>query len=268
MNQPFSLTVLGARGSMASGRRELMRFGGDSSCYMVRAGDETVFLDAGSGLVSAPPRFPKPPVVLLSHLHLDHLLGLGMYPGFDVPGQRARIFVPFCESEAEANALLDRVFSPPIWPLRLSAFRGEPVLLPLPDRLALGDLLIETMEGHHPDRAMIFRLSFEGRSIVYATDYEYEESSFETLADFARGAELLLCDAQFTDEEYPARRGFGHSTPGMALELLRRSDAKRLLLIHHSPSVEDETLLLRERTLEDRRASYAREGMTIELQDL
>ena len=71
----FSLTVLGSRGSMAFGGEQCSRYGGDSSCYMVRAGEETVFLDGGTGICAAPSSYPKDPVVLLTHLHLDHIVG-------------------------------------------------------------------------------------------------------------------------------------------------------------------------------------------------
>ena len=106
MKKDFQLTVFGARGSMAACRDECSSFGGDTSCYMVQAGEETVFLDGGSGLASAPALYPKPPVILLSHLHLDHIIGLGMFTGFFVPGQRARLYVPFCENDESAADMI------------------------------------------------------------------------------------------------------------------------------------------------------------------
>ena len=259
MNKRFELTVLGSRGSMATGRKDCSLFGGDSSCYMVRAGDETVFLDAGSGLVAAPARYPKPPVILLSHLHLDHVIGLGMFPGFNEAGQRARVYLPFCGDAEEAAARMARVYSPPFWPIELGQLKGEPALLPLPPVLRIGELTAECMEGNHPNGAVILRLRFDGRSIVYATDYEYEECSFARLCAFAEGADLVLFDAQFTEEESRRCRGFGHSTAQAGMELMRRSAAKRLLLIHHAPASTDEVLLARETALTEG-ISYAREG--------
>ena len=90
----LSLKVLGTRGSMAVTHRNQQIFGGNTSCYMVRAGDETVFLDAGSGILSAPVDFPRPPHILISHLHLDHVLGLGMYPRLVMKGRETLIHVP------------------------------------------------------------------------------------------------------------------------------------------------------------------------------
>ena len=258
----FTLTVLGTRGSMASGRAEHALFGGDSSCYMLRAGEETIFLDAGSGLLRAPAELPKPPVILLSHLHLDHIMGLGMFSGMSRPG--LRIYLPFCQSPAEAAKLMERVYAPPFWPLRLPDFAGAPELLPLPERLEIGEVLAEAIPGHHPGGCMLLRLSCRGKRLVYATDYEYDAESFERLAAFARDAELLLYDGQFTPEECVSKAGFGHSSAEKGLELLEKSGARRLLLIHHDLGSGDEELLAREKRL-PAQAAYARAGQRIVL---
>lgn len=263
MKEVFQLTVLGARGSMAASRKDCGIFGGDTSCYLVRAGEETIFLDGGSGIASAPPTYPKPPVILLSHLHLDHVMGLGMFTGFFVPGQESRLYVPFCEDDEEAENMMARIFSPPFWPKKLNDLEGEPRILAMPQSFSVGDIRVETMEGNHPDRTVVIRLNYHDHSIVYATDYEVEEPSFSKLADFAAGADLLLFDAQFSEEELPTRRGFGHSTAEKGLELMSRSKAGRMLLIHHAPSSSDRVLLKREKMLNRVNVLYAREGETI-----
>ena len=262
MKDDFQLSVLGARGSMAASRKECSIFGGDTSCYLVRAGEETIFLDGGSGIASAPAIYPKPPVILLSHLHLDHVMGLGMFTGFFVPGQKASVYVPFCGDDEEAKNTMARVFSPPFWPKRLNELEGEPDILAMPRKFSVGDVEIETTEGNHPNRTLVFRLNYHGRSIVYATDYEVDEPSFSKLVDFAEGADLLLFDAQFSEEELPEKCGFGHSTAEKGLELMQRSGAKRLLLIHHAPSSSDRILLKREKLLNRGKVLYAREGET------
>ncbi len=266
MTRPvFQLTVLGARGSMAMGCRDNMLFGGDTSCYMVRAGDETVFLDAGSGIVSAPGSYPKPPVILLSHLHLDHIMGLGMFPALSNRSQKSILYVPFCNDRTSAELQMNRVFAPPVWPLKLSEYEGGIEILPLPDSFGIGALQIETIPGNHPGGCLIFRLRFQGKTIIYATDYEHTESSFLKLIEFSRDADLLLFDGQFIDELYDEKRGFGHSTAEKGLELMGSSNAKQLLLIHHDPGSTDRILLTREKRLANADASYAREGQTISL---
>ena len=256
------LAILGARGSIPVSGTQQTRFGGSTSCYMVEAGDETVFLDAGSGLVSAPVQFEKPPAILLSHLHLDHLLGLGMYPRLSESGAVTRVYLRAASTE-EAKERLAGIFAPPYWPLPLTDYKGSLELEPLRESFRVGSVLIECMEGRHPGGCEIFRLSCNDKRLVYATDYEPDEASFSRLITFSRDVDLLLYDAQYTAEEAETKKGFGHSTAEKGIELMERSGAKSLLLIHHSPHASDEELLRRERESGRENIRYAREGATI-----
>ena len=253
------ITVLGTRGSIPVSGPEYRLFGGATSCYMVEAGGETVFLDAGTGLISAPSDCPRPPVILLSHLHLDHLLGLGMYPRLSRPGARTRLMLT-AVSAREAAAQLAGLFAPPFWPLPLTEYRGTLEITPLSPDFHVGEIHVECLAGSHPGGCIVFRLSFRGKRLVYATDYEPETESFAALLNFCRGADLVLYDAQYTEEEYSGTRGFGHSTAEAGLALLEQSGAKKLLLVHHSPYARDEELLDRERTLGRAHVRFAREG--------
>lgn len=261
----FSLTVLGSRGSMAFCGNDCARFGGDSSCYMVRAGEETVFLDAGTGLSAAPEDYPRSPAILLSHLHLDHLIGLGVFPGLNNPHIHTRIYVPFCADRQAAEECMSRVFAPPFWPLRLTEYASRPEVLSLPDNISLGELGIEAIPGNHPGGCMAFRLRYQGKAIVYITDYEYEEKSFARLIVFSKDADLLLFDAQYTEDELKIKAGFGHASVGMGMKLMAMSGAKRMLLIHHDPKSFDPILDAREKNLARVNIFYARTGQCIEL---
>lgn len=236
------LKVLGARGSMAVTRKDQQIFGGNTSCYMIQAGEETVFFDAGSGLLNAPVEFPRPPRILVSHLHLDHVLGLGMYQRLSQKGKETLIYVPAGPGEDPAR-LLGGVFSPPYWPLSLDSYSGDVRILPLRFPLRIGDLIIEGAPGSHPGGNFIFRLSRQGRSIVYASDYEYDKQSFLRLIKMAAGADLVLLDGQYTAEELAMRRGFGHSCPEMGVKLKEQCGIKHLWLVHHDPQRTDEQLL-------------------------
>ena len=258
------LRVLGTRGSMAVTLKNRSVFGGSTSSYMVTAGQETVFLDAGTGLLTAPVDFPAPPHILLTHLHLDHLLGLGMYPRLSKAGEETLIHVPVGTGEDPAQ-VLDRLYSPPLWPVRLKVYGGNVSFLPLAFPLQLGGLTIEGIPGNHPGGSWIIKLSFQGKSIVYATDYEYEPASFARLAELARDADLILYDGQYSMQELEDHRGFGHSTPEYGLQLLEQSGAGQLWVIHHDPGRTDEELLARETVYEGKRLHFAREGEEITL---
>ena len=258
------LTVLGTRGSMSVSGTEYREFGGATSCYLVEAGEHTVLLDAGTGILRAPVQTAEFPIVLLSHLHADHVMGLGTYPRLSCTDARTDVYVP-AQSDEEAERLLACFYGPPLWPVGLDSYPGAPQVRALPAELHLGDLTIDVTEGCHPGGCKAFRLRYGGATLVYATDFEHTEDAVERLAEFAHGADLLLYDGQYDETSYEAHQGFGHSTPQMGLELLRRSGARRLLVIHHDPQSSDESLRRLERELGSEAVSFAREGQTIEL---
>ncbi len=258
------LTVLGSRGSSATGGPDYSEFGCSTSCYLVESQDDSVILDAGSGLLRAPVSCDKPRSIILSHLHLDHLLGLGMYSGLSCGNDRTCLFVS-ANTDDEARRLIERLYSPPYWPVSLWEYPGELVVCALPQTMDIGSMHIVTMAGNHPGGSMIIRIDCMGKRIVYATDYEHDMLTFARLTEFSRHADLVLYDAQYTDEEYEVHRGFGHSTFRKGIELMRNCEAKRLLLIHHDPKSTDGVLRHRERQLGCDNVRFAREGEVIAL---
>lgn len=258
------LTVLGTRGSMTVSSNDCREFGGATSCYLIQVGSQSVILDAGSGLLSAPTSFANPPVMLLSHLHLDHIMGLGMYSRLATKGTQTYLYMP-AQSRNEALRQLNGLFAPPYWPLKLTDYAGTLHVEPMPAKLRVGELTIDVMQGNHPGNSLVFRLSAGDKSLVYATDYEHDDQSFEHLVDFSTGTNLVLYDGQYAEGEYEVHRGFGHSTPQKGLELMRLCGAKRLLLVHHDPTSTDAMLRERERRLGCEAARFAREGDVIDL---
>ena len=247
---------------MATNRADQAIYGRATSCYMVRAGEETVFLDAGNGLLAAPVEFPHPPHILLSHLHLDHVIGLGMYPRLVRRDLETFIHVPAPRGEDPGN-ILERVYSPPFWPVSLSSYAGDVRILPLSFPFQIGELTVEGIPGCHPGCSYIIKLSWRDKSIVYASDYEYEEHSFHRLTKMADGAGLVLLDGQYTAEELEQRRGFGHSSPELGLKLMEQCKIGRLWLVHHDPQRTDEQLIAREAEIARNNVHFAREGEEI-----
>lgn len=265
MHEPeFQLTVLGSRGSMAVGGAQYAAFGGSTSCYWIRAGEENIFLDAGNGLLHAPTDFPRTPVILLSHLHLDHILGLGMYPRFSAPGKETLLYVPVRQGE-NARALLDHLYSVPYWPLSLADYTGDLRILPLSFPLRVGEVQVDGIEGNHPGGCKAMRLRFRGKCMVYLSDYEHDAAQFPAMADFAQGADLLLYDGQFTPEAYAQKTGHGHSTAEAGIALMEKCGARRLLIVHHDPQSTDRILRARESQINREDVTFAREGMVIVL---
>ena len=266
MDCTMRLRVLGTRGSCPSGGEGRSLFGCSTSCYMLETEERVVFLDAGSGLLNAPEEAlrGREIAILLSHAHIDHILGLPLFAPMFEPGRRIDIY---CRSRGglDGAAQLARFLSPPLWPVGLRELPADIVLHELRDGLRLGGVTVRCAEASHPGGSTLLRLERDGKSLVYATDHELALDG-GSLASFARGADLLLCDAQTPDGEGEKFRGFGHSSAAEALELQKSCGAKRLLLIHHSPMRRDAELLAAQAALpRDAAASYAREGEVIEL---
>ena len=272
MNTTLKVTVLGARGSMAVCRQDCLIYGGNTSCYLVEAGEETIFLDAGSGLINAPTEFKNAPAILISHLHLDHLLGLGMYPRMLMRGKATTIYVPSVEGAMDqaVEEKLNRLYGPPFWPLSLEDYSGDGDIKAFPDTLMIGDVKVTTMQGSHPGGCLVMKLEYKDKSLVYATDFEHGKESEgklteEKLAEFAKGTDLLLYDAQYTSAEYETKKGFGHSTAEKGIEVMEKSGVKHLLLVHHDPQSTDDAIQKREAALSRENVHFAKEGEVIVL---
>ena len=258
------LIVLGSRGSMATCGPGYSEFGCSTSCYLVQFRDQSLILDAGSGILQAPASSGETPAILVSHWHLDHLLGLCMYARLNHSETQTDLYLPASSSEA-AQQCLDRLFAPPFWPLTLGEYPCRLRVRAFPRTLDHGPFHVTTTEGNHPGGCLVIKVECDGKTIVYVTDYEHEASSFARLTEFSRCADLLLYDAQYTEEEYETHRGYGHSTPEKGIELMQASGAKRLLLIHHDPKSTDDILRQREMQLTDPHVQLAHEGDVIEL---
>lgn len=260
----MKVTILGARGSIATSGRDVQEFGGATSCVLVETDKEAVFIDAGTGIMNSPDLGDRRISILISHPHMDHLGGLPFFPYLYEPGCKIDIYA------ANRNGLsttmqLDRMISPPLWPLRVVDYKSDVVCHDIRHPFSIGDIHIDLLESHHPGGCTLFRVTHEDRSLVYATDYEHEIESLDELVSFSEGTDLLLYDAQYTDEEYEEKKGFGHSTAGMGLRVMKESGAKQIRFVHHDPRHTDEMMRKMESAVGSDTVAYAREGEVIEL---
>lgn len=241
MDDRVRVQLLGTRGSVSAGGEEFVRYGGGTSCVLVRMGGEVIFLDAGTGILAgekALSREEKTLHILIGHPHLDHLAGLPF-------------FTPLYEQDREINVFgrvrgglsprsqLERIMSPPLWPVGPEVFAAQVDYRELTEEaFAIGPVRVTTLEGDHPGGGTVYKLSWGGRSIVYAVDFEHGPRT-AALAEFADRCDLLIYDAMFTTEEYENRKGFGHSTWEEGLALGLHTGAGRVVLTHHEPRRRD-----------------------------
>lgn len=250
----MQVTFHGTRGSLPSPGSGTQRYGGNTSCVMVQNGeDQVLILDAGSGIRAAGESLPKGTRrvdVLLTHLHMDHIQGLGFFAPLYTPGVQVHIWGPPSTTRT-LRKRLNRYLSPPLFPVRI---REVPSLVRCHDVTGDGwEIGAYKMSGHlitHPGPTLGYRIECAGRTLAYLPDHEPQLGCrnglprAEWLSGFgiAEGADLLIHDAQYTSEEYQSRMGWGHCTAELAVRYAETVAARKLLFFHYDPSRTDDEL--------------------------
>jgi phosphoribosyl 1,2-cyclic phosphodiesterase len=272
------VTVWGCRGSIASMGAETIRYGGNTACVQVTGEDGTiVILDAGTGLRrlgAAIGSAGGPLSILLSHLHLDHIQGLGFFRPFFLPDAQIQIWGP-PSTTADLRTRLTRYLSPPLFPVRLKDLPSQVELQDVErEPWRIGGLEVLADSIIHPDAAVGFRISEDGSTFAYLPDHEpalggSSDPRWTSGFQLAAGVDLLFHDAQYTDDEYATRVGWGHSSVRQAVEFAETVGAKRLVLFHHDPDHDDDQIdrLIAEARTHGKatKVDAAREGMVIEV---
>jgi ribonuclease BN (tRNA processing enzyme) len=276
----MKITLKGVRGSIPTTGAEMAYFGGSTSCVEVSEGDCFLVLDGGSGMqnVHLNGKTSGRVDILLTHLHLDHIQGLGFFSPLFNPAMEVHIWAPASATQS-LHARLSRYLSPPLFPVLI---RDLPCRLTLHDisnsRFEIGPFSIESRFVIHPGPTVGFRIKGSHAVLAYIPDHEpalgpeglVDDPRWISGFDIVENADLLLHDAQYTKHEYRNRIGWGHSTMEDAIRLANLCGVKRLLLTHHDPSHTDARL---NELYAELRASVsstvpydlAREGMDIEL---
>jgi phosphoribosyl 1,2-cyclic phosphodiesterase len=225
-----------------------MGVGGNTSCVELRAADETfVVLDAGTGITklgrSLPAGSPKTIHLLLTHLHLDHIEGLGFFAPLHDPEAEIHVWGP----GAVGHSLRDRIaayLSPPFYPLVFDSLAARFTFHEIgDDAWELGGLRVSSARVTHPGPTVGYRIEENGRSFAFVPDNEpafdgcVDELEPEALSGLAvaAGVDLLFHDAQYTAEEYATRVGWGHSSIPDFVSFVARADPGRVLMFHHDP---------------------------------
>jgi phosphoribosyl 1,2-cyclic phosphodiesterase len=226
-----------------------MRYGGNTSCVEVRGdGGEVVVLDAGTGMrplgVQLLQEGVKTIHVLLTHLHMDHLQGLGFFRPLFGSDVEVHVWGP----PSPVQPLADRIatyMSPPLFPVRVADIPCQLTFHDAPEEpVTLGGLTISAALVTHQGPTVGYRVEENGRSIVYLPDHEPGIAGLDLAlqpTDWISGhglahlADVLLHDAQYGDEEYPRYAGWGHSAIGHVVAFAQKAEVRHLVLFHHDP---------------------------------
>jgi phosphoribosyl 1,2-cyclic phosphodiesterase len=220
----------------------------------VRSANGTLLvLDAGTGIrrlgANLGPEAGRVDL-LLTHLHMDHIQGLGFFRPLDQPGQEVHIWGP-PSTTLDLRARLGRYLSPPLFPIRLSELPCRLTLHDVPlEEFEIGGIKIVAALVCHPGPTVGYRISADGVSIAYIPDHEPalgarrfpETSDWTSGFDLAAGADLLIHDAQYSAVEYSGHVGWGHSAVAHAVGFADAAKVKRLVTFHHDPGHDDAAL--------------------------
>jgi phosphoribosyl 1,2-cyclic phosphodiesterase len=271
----FSVRFWGVRGSIACPSPRHMAFGGNTSCLEIGAGEARIVLDAGTGIRELGNLFMKEDVrrahLLLTHTHWDHING---FPFFVPAFRKDRMFqirAGHLRDVGGVRATLAGQMAQPMFPVPLDVMRADLVFedFTAGDSFALEPgIHIRTTPLNHPNGATAYRIEHAGKSLCYVTDTEHVLGKpDERVLDLIQGADLVIYDGTYTDEEFPSKLGWGHSTWQEGLRLCQQAGARKLAIFHHEPDHEDRLMerIEREAAAAWDGAVVAREGLCISL---
>ncbi len=232
----------GSRGSVSVSGKKYLKYGGDTTCFEVQADSgQTVILDAGTGIrrlgKSIVKRQIKTCYLLFTHAHWDHILGLPFFH----PMLRADTTLYFQDRTFggfSTQQVIDRIMLTPFFPVNLEDFQADIRFdAALNGHFSIGSLDIETIATSHSQDSMGYRFRENGKTFVFLTDNELgfahtQSKNFQDYIDFARDADIMFHDTEYTDDEYDGKIGWGHSRISDVLDLATKAGVKQLGLIH------------------------------------
>ncbi|GAB4363934.1 MAG: MBL fold metallo-hydrolase [Calditrichia bacterium] len=296
----------GVRGSIPTPGSSTLKYGGNTSCVELKLKDNVHFiLDAGSGIRELGKALVKEKksiraYIFISHFHWDHIQGLPFFRPAYVKGNKITI-IGSDDTSLNLDQIIAFQMDPTYFPIAIQDMLAEIEFRSIKEEtLEIEDVEIQTIYLNHPGYALGYRLNYNGNSLVYISDNEpfyhlntqnqfknkqtkslnladlfdnFVENKDERLVQFCRGADILIHDTQYLPEEYLEKITWGHSPFNFTVDLAIRSQVKQLILFHHDPDHDDETVdrieALSRKIINKRgiplKCLAAREGMELQL---
>ncbi len=241
----------GTRGAYPTSSIENQKYGGNTSCIEIIEDDQRLIVDAGTGIlgIDFDAHYTSDRIdILLTHLHLDHIQGLGFCKPLFNPKKDVHLWGPGGSTHS-LQSRLNRFLSPPLFPVVLRDIPCNLQIHELPNTtFSLGRFVITSEFISHPGPTVGFRIQSGSKILTYIPDHEpvlgrahlYNEDDWVSGLGLAMHTNLLIHDSQYSDEEYLDKVGWGHCSLEMAAEYSVRAHAERLILFHHNPAHSDD----------------------------
>lgn len=259
------ITIYGTRGSYPVSTTKIVRYGGNTTCFLIEENEDQVIIDGGSGIVNLgnditdrKSSYNKLLNILCTHTHWDHIMG---YPFFK-PFYSSKFTINVYGANSETMKLTEvftRQHHTLNYPVPFENLKAKINFTELSsnDTIELKNTKIYTYQLNHPGKDLGYRFVTDNGTFVVLTDLaiiddnylgmgmeeaskdnpkRFEQEYYDGLVNFIKGADLVLHDTNFTEEEIQNRRHWGHSCPEDALRLLSELDSPpALILSHHDP---------------------------------
>ena len=270
----FQVRFWGVRGSISVSDRDSIRYGGNTSCLEIRCGDRLLIFDAGSGLrylgnkmVTSGDAVDAD--IFLTHTHYDHICGIPFFKPFFNPQNTFRMWAGHLLPETDLRGVLCSLMTSPLFPVPLEIFQSKIEFhdFMIGDSLSAGgDVVVRTAALNHPDGATGYRIEYDGRAICYLTDTEHVAGELDqTILQLIDGADIVIYDSMFTEDEYKNCVGWGHSTWEAGADLCDAAGVPQFVIFHHDPDHDDAFMDKIAAAAEQRRPGtlVAQEGMVL-----
>ncbi|MHB1533015.1 MAG: MBL fold metallo-hydrolase [Acidimicrobiales bacterium] len=261
----MDITFYGVRGSCPCPSDANRRYGGNTACVALTVSDEPpILFDLGTGLRMFAETQPLDGtfagVALVTHMHWDHVQGLPFFPPADRVGARLDVYGP-AQEEGTLAEVFNGFMRPPYFPIRFSELRGDIVFHDVADdELAVGNAKVRVRPVPHTGATVGYRVRWGGGTVTYISDHQAPrglDGVAGSVLELLEGADVLIHDAQYTPDEFAEKPHWGHCTIDYALGLARRAGIPRLVLFHHDPAHDDDTM---DRILAEARVAAGADG--------
>jgi len=265
----MTLTYWGVRGTLPVPGAGALRYGGNTSCVTIEVPNKPLLIfDAGSGIkklsdhIIASAKGRLTAKVFISHPHWDHINALPFFGPMYINGNEFEVLGPR-HGDTTMRELISAQMDGIYFPITMREFASRIYFRDLGEEtFEIEGIRIRTMLLNHPGNCLGYRVEVAGKSVCYITDNElflpdnpsYNPGYVERLADFCRGADLLITDTTYTDAEYASKVTWGHSCVSQVASLAHRAEVKTLHLFHHDPDQDDDAI--------DAKLALVREALT------